>query len=387
MSTIISKTKNDPVALKTFFSSRILKRKKLSKQSSSRATYLLTMDLSNFTGEFLEGDAFSIKPVNDPLIIKDILSILKLDGQEIVKHPKTEGSLPLYKFLQTEANLGKVSSKLLTLLTKSQSETQNLLQTLCKEENKFEKKAFLASHDVLSLLETSVPKKVSPQEFTETLLPLLPRFYSCASSHTKQSDSVDFLISTFEYKTQGSLRKGLSSDFLCHRAQISDGTIDMQLHKNTRFQLPTDSSTPIIMIGPGTGVAPFRAFVQKRIKQNASKNWLFFGERNRVSDFYFEDEWNFYVNDNNLKLSVAFSRDQEQKIYVQDKLYEQRKEFLKWLDNGAIIYICGDAKKMEKDVKKTIIRIFQEELSLSEKNALLHFKDLYSKKRYVTDVY
>ena len=387
MSTIISKSKEDSEKLKTFFLSKILERKKLSKAGSSKATYLLKMDLSDFKDDFSEGDAFSIKPVNDSITIDALLKATQLDGKQIIKHPKTGIYLELFQFLRTDANLGKVSSKLLTLLATSQSKIQKQLQQLCKEENKFEKKEYLSSHDVLSILEEASPANMPSQAFVEALLPLLPRFYSCASSSAKQSCSVDFLISTFEHEVQGSPRKGLSSDFLCNRAKPLVDKIEMQLHKNSRFQLPSDPTVPVVMIGPGTGVAPFRAFMQKRVLQNASKNWLFFGERNRLFDFYFENEWDIYQNQNNLKLSLAFSRDQKDKLYVQDTLYDQRKELLKWLNDGAIIYVCGDAKKMEKDVKRTILKIFREELFMSESSAQLHFKDLYTQKRYLTDVY
>lgn len=388
MSTIISQ-KQDLLGLSRDnpVSSRVLSRKLISKNGSSKATYHLTVDLKTFKKPFMEGDAFAIFPENDSQYVNKILALLNLKGDQLIIHPKTQKNLSLVTYLKTCVNLNKIHPKLLSNIQSQATENQSLLKKLLDPVNKEQKKTFLQEHDLLSSLKTFLPTNLCTQSFCESMLPMLPRFYSCASSYDHNPQTVDFVISTFHYEIQNETKAGVGSDFLCHQADIKKTPISIYLQKNATFQLPKDPSIPIIMIGPGTGVAPFRAFMQKRALQKSSKNWLFFGERHRSFDYYYEDEWLLYQKNGLLDVSLAFSRDQKQKIYVQHRLFEERKKLLSWLDEGAIIYVCGDAKHMEKDVKNTLLEIFTKELSLDADQAKYYLADLRNQKRYLTDVY
>lgn len=385
MSTIISEKNKKGLLKDNPFISRLLSRRLLSKENSTKAVYLLTLDLEKFKNSFSEGDAFAIFPKNSSLIIEQIVNHLGAKPNELILPNKSETKIPFQVFLERQANLAKVSSKLLREVAPLASKEKAILNQLLNGP-KETLKTFLNSHDLLSLLDFCQPKGLEPQQLAAHLLPSTPRFYSCCSSYAQSQTTIDFLIATFEYEIHGSKRHGLGSDYLCHRA-LDDEDILVYLQKNCRFQLPLDPKTPIIMIGPGTGVAPFRAFMQKRFLQKAKKNWLFFGERQQACDFYFEEEWKSLEKDGFLSLSCAFSRDHQGKIYVQDKILEHSKRLMEWINLGAIIYVCGDAKHMEKGVRKALIEVLKKERQLDEENAKETFKSLQKEKRYLADCY
>lgn len=387
MSTIISQKADKGLSKDVPFHSKIISRIKLSKEGSSKATYHISMDLNRFHHLYSEGDAFAVFPRNGDLLVESLLDSLNLNPNEIIVHPKTRKTKTLKDFIQVDANLTKIPSKILSLFSEHSKTNSSAFNDLLNPANKEKQKLFLKTHDILSLSHTFKPRNISAQQLIESLLPMLPRFYSCASSYCKNAHAVDFLISTFKYEIQNSLRQGIGSDYLCHLAKEQEELIPIYLHKNRSFQLPQDPSVPIIMIGPGTGVAPFRAFMQKRLSQNATKNWLFFGERNYRFDFYFANEWLTYQKNGFLQLDLAFSRDQKEKIYVQNKLFEKRMLLLEWIKEGAIIYVCGDASRMEKDVRTTLCKIFETELNLNKDQALEYFKTLKKEHRYLTDIY
>jgi sulfite reductase (NADPH) flavoprotein alpha-component len=193
-------------------------------------------------------------------------------------------------------------------------------------------------------------------------------------------------VSTFTHS--GEQRFGVASHFLCHLAEPMKTPVPLYVQPSTHFALTEDHTAPIIMIGPGTGIAPFRAFLQERLEVGSTgKNWLFFGERNQSHDFFYEDFWSHLQSENRLQLSTAFSRDQDTKTYVQHRIHEQAAEFWRWMQDGAIIYICGDAHHMAKDVAAAIEHVAKEQGNLSEEAAKAYIKALKAEKRYLLDVY
>jgi sulfite reductase (NADPH) flavoprotein alpha-component len=201
-------------------------------------------------------------------------------------------------------------------------------------------------------------------------------------------DEVHLTVALFSFTHQAEQRYGVGSHFLCHLATPKKTPVPIYVQPAHHFTLPSDSDTPIIMVGPGTGIAPYRAFMQERMIQGASgKNWLFFGERNRKSDYFYEEEFEKLKSDGKLRLDLAFSRDQKEKIYVQHKMYENARDLWAWLQDGAYFYVCGDAHRMAKDVEHSLQNIVQKQGNMSEEAARAYVKALRTQKRYLADVY
>jgi sulfite reductase (NADPH) flavoprotein alpha-component len=240
--------------------------------------------------------------------------------------------------------------------------------------------------DVLDLI-LDFNLKLSSQELIKNLRKLQPRLYSISSSFNYNQDEVHLTVSQVEYQTNRRKRKGVSSNYLSSINE--DDTVEIFVDENISFRLPEDPHTPIIMIGAGTGVAPYRAFLQERsLADIKTKNWLFLGERNFVTDFLYQTEWlRYHKNGLLTKIDLAFSRDQEEKKYVQHKLLENSKEIYKWVNEGAIVYLCGDKNTMAKDVKSTLVEIFQNEGGLSAGSAADYLRKLRRDKQFQEDVY
>ena len=201
-------------------------------------------------------------------------------------------------------------------------------------------------------------------------------------------NEIHLLIAYVHYQIKGEARYGLGSHFLCDLAEIGSTPIPLYVQPSNHFTIPSDPASSIIMVGPGTGVAPYRAFLQDRIASHSTgRNWLFFGEGHRKSDFYYEDFWTDLEKQGRLRLDAAFSRDQDEKSYVQHKMYERRKALWQWIQEGAFIYVCGDAEKMAKEVDAVIHKIVKEEGGYSEEDANHYVKKMRQEKRYLIDVY
>ncbi len=228
----------------------------------------------------------------------------------------------------------------------------------------------------------------SAQDFVDLLRKLPPRLYSIASSQKAHPDSVHLTVGVVRYPIQGRNREGVCSTFLAERIEI-DSVAKVFVTPNKNFKLPEDSEAPIIMVGPGTGIAPFRAFIQERKAMGArGKNWLFFGDQHFLSDFLYQAEWQAYQKEGVLnKIDLAFSRDQKEKVYVQDKMKANASELYQWLESGAYFYVCGDASRMAKDVDTALHEIVQSEAGFSEAEAKAYIKQLKTEKRYLRDVY
>lgn len=322
--------------------------------------------------EFKVGDSIGIFGENEPSLVERLLTALKASGDELITEPRSQQSMTLRSFLAHKANLSRLTSSFLKV-----ADSNHPL---------FQDKAYLASHDPLDFLRTH--PNLPLQEVVNQFAPLLPRFYSVASSLKTHPEEVHLTVSLSMYEHNGETRYGVASHFLCHLAKENATPIPSYVLPTPHFTLPLDHLAPIIMVGPGTGVAPFRAFLHERLALNApGKNWLFFGERHREFDFFYEEFWSSLTSDNKLRLDLAFSRDQAEKHYVQHKMVENGRELWDWLQQGAYFYVCGDAEPMAKEVEGTLQHICQEHGNLSETDARAYLKSLRVQKRYLIDVY
>lgn len=370
------KTENGPVYSKNFpYYSKILTKKLLSHPDSSKKTYHLSLSIDD-TLHFEPGDSCAIYPTNSESDIALLLNLLKVSDPE-----DTEIEL-----LRSKKNISMFTTRVFYFLYDHLGEDDRALL----EEQKQDPSFFdtLKTHDLISFLSIyHLERSPSLTEFLNVLGPIVPRFYSIASSKIKKPHEMDLLVGTFSYDVHGRKVTGLGSSYLCERCQVEETPIALFIHKTKHFRLPTDPNTPIIMIGPGTGLAPFKGFLEERAHQGSHKNWLFFGERNQGYDFYYKEFLTELVDSNHLKLSLAFSRDQAHKIYVQDRLLEEKEAVYSWIQNGAIIYVCGDAKSMAKDVQAALATILLHGGKLSLEGAEEELKKLRKSGQLILEVY
>ena len=357
----------------------IKERYPLTKESSSKQTWHVTLDVKNTDLAYHPGDSVGILAQNDPALVDHLIEAMHAKPTDLIIHKRTGEKHTLHAFLSYHANLSRITSPFLKLIHEYDESSKELMQSLLSDKPKL--RAYLSENDPLHLLRDYAHCKLPIQEVCDQFGPLLPRFYSVASSQCTQKDTLDLTIALFTWMQNDEKRYGVASHFLCHLAEIEKTPVPLYVQPAPHFHLPSVHDTPIIMIGPGTGIAPFRAFMQERAHHSATgNNWLFFGERNQKSDFFYEKEW---ATHKNLKLHTAFSRDQEEKVYVQHKMLENAKELYTWLQNGAHLYVCGDAKEMAKDVDKALHQILTEQ----GEDAKAYIKALKKEGRYKLDVY
>lgn len=363
------------------FLASIKERELLSKPGSLKSTFHVVLDLKGSEITYQVGDSIAIYPENSLELVETTLKALGSSGNENVID-KMGVTYTLRHFFTKKANLVEVNRKLFQEIVDRQPnlEKKTHLLTLQKDELK----KYLADRYVWDFLEENREVSFTSQEFISLLMPLLPRFYSIASSQQVVGDEVHLTVAGVKYVSNGHERNGVCSYYLSDIAQY-DVPIYVQSHNG--FTLPQQEHTPIIMVGPGTGVAPFRAFMQERFLKNSKHNWLFFGERKRATDFLYEDFWSHLHSQGALQLDLAFSRDQEHKIYVQHRMEEKSAKLYEWLQNGAHFYVCGDAKQMARDVEETLLQIIQKHGNKDEKGAKEYLKTLRQEKRYLKDVY
>ncbi len=361
----------------TPFPAKLIKKTLLSQEGSTKRTYHLTLDLTGSDLKYHPGDAIGVYPHNLSSDVDELLLSMHASGSEEVSDPRSLSKMPLRTFLLTKANLSRVTPKLLKMLVPSLAEGDNE-----------KRKHYIETHDVLDVFREHKNSTCSLDELVSAFSPLLPRFYSIASSQSTSNTSVDLLVATFTYEVGGKVKRGVGSHFLCETALLNETEIPIYIQGTSSFTLPSDPHTPILMIGPGTGVAPFRAFLQERQFQKApGKNWLIFGERSSKHDFYYEDYFKTLKRKEFLSLDTAFSRDQTEKIYVQHRLEEKGESVWKLMEQGGVVYICGDARHMAKDVVAALHRIVEEKGKHSTEEAKAYIKTLRQEKRLKMDVY
>lgn len=341
------------------YQARIKERKLLTGSASTKKTYHISLDIEGSNISFHVGDSIAVLPTNDPKIVDAIIHKLKATGGEEITDPKSTTTYKFRDYLLHKANISKVSFH----------------------------KLFPVERTALPLIDLVQEHQPHPNELCKVLLPLMPRFYSIASSTKVFPHELHLTVALANAPINGRVQYGVGSYFLCEQAQVESTPVPIYVQPSNHFTLPAPSA-PIILIGPGTGIAPFRAFLQERIAtQSTGLNWVFFGERNRATDFYYSDFWLDLEKQSRIRLDLAFSRDQEEKVYVQHKMLEQKKSLWHWISEGAYIYVCGDAEKMARDVDATLQQIFSEEGQMNEEEARLFLKKLRLEKRYLLDVY
>ncbi len=351
------------------------KRYLISKPGSTKKTYHISLKVDPKELEYHPGDSLGIIPLNEISLIEKTLEALKVS-----KSDKKNIEL-LHK-----VNICSGTKKLLELILKNTKDTahKNEIGTLLTDREFL--KNYLNSNHVWEIL-TMYPADFSIADFCLALKPMLPRFYSIASSSKIIANEIHLLVAENTYQLKDKIFHGIGSNYLCNLAQTND-KVAIYVQKSPHFKLPELSDTPIIMIGPGTGIAPFKAFLQERMASSTqTKNWLFFGERNKNYDYYYQEFLENLSSNNTLDIDLAFSRDQESKIYVQDLIKEKGEKFFKWVQDNATIYVCGDAKQMAKSVEAAILDVFKKHGKMTELESKTYLKELRRNKRYLCDVY
>lgn len=355
----------------------------LSQTGSTKETrqFAFTIPDANFSYE--AGDALGVWPSNCDKLVSELISAAGLKADATV-HVDGHGEMSLQAALLKHYEIARITPDFLKLVSDVSKNTQ--LATLLQDDNKVALKDWLWSKQTVDVLH-AFPTKLEVQALLGALKRLQPRMYSISSSPKATSGEVHITVSAVRYKCEDKQRKGVCSTFMADFT--GDATVPIFVQKSANFRPPANSKTPMIMVGPGTGIAPFRAFLQERhARKDTGKNWLFFGEQHIATDFYYRDEIESWQKDGFLtKLDLAFSRDQAEKIYVQDRMREQGAELWTWLEAGAHFYVCGDASRMAKDVDQALREVIQKHGGLSEDAAKVYVQKLSSDKRYVRDVY
>jgi glutamate synthase (NADPH) large chain len=365
------------------FPAKLLKKVVLTSDESSKEVVHYEISLEGSEYDYKAGDALNVIPVNELSLVDDIIEVLAEDGEKIVELAK-DGEKSFRDALLQNFEIKTPSKELIQAIAKN-SQDSELLQLL---EDKEALSQFLWGRDLIDFL-AHYKHGLDAQSLISLLKKLQARAYSISSSPKKHPGEVHLTVGSVRYSSHGRTRHGVASTFLADRVKEGETDILCYMHANKAFAVPADDNTPMIMVGPGTGIAPFRAFLEEReMRQAKGKNWLFFGDRNEANDFFYKDQLNELEDNNYLeKLSLAFSRDQEEKIYVQDRMRENGAELFQWLEEGGYFFVCGDAYRMAKDVDKALHEIIAEYGHLSDEAAVSYVEKMKAEKRYVRDVY
>ena len=368
------------------FSARLLVNRKLTGEGSEKDTRHYEICLRGSGLSYEAGDALGIMPTNSPELVDEILKALHFDGEEEVSSPEGE-KMPIRLALLREYQIRVPHLEFLNAMAEHDAADQ-YLKELISSDVRTELDKFLWGRELIDFLLESPGVKFDPEEFVSLLKKLQPRLYSIASSLKAHPEQVHLTVDTVRYEIHGRKRKGVCSNFLAERAG-KDTPVPVFIQVSKHFRVPENGDTPIIMVGPGTGIAPFRAFLEERKATGAKGgNWLFFGAQKSSCDFFYKEELEAYQRDGVLtRFDTAFSRDQNYKIYVQTRMIENAKELWNWLEQGAHFYVCGDASRMAKDVDKALHEIVKIAGDRSEVAAGEYIQKLKSDKRYQRDVY
>jgi len=367
---------------------KLTKAEMLTKPGSGKDTRHYEIDLLGSGLSFEPGDSLAILPTNCPEVVDDLLQVLGFSGEEVVPLPDgAEG--PLRAALINDYAITAPDKKFLTAVVEKAGEAAAELAALLDKEKKAELADFLWGREIVDIVEMFPEVGWEPAEFVGLMKKLNVRLYSIASSLRAYPDQVHLTVATVTWESYGRKRKGVTTTFLAERCD-GETPIPCFITPGKGFRLPApDEETPIIMCGPGTGIAPFRAFLQERAATVAKgKAWLLFGDQTRANDYLYEDEFEAALKDGQLaRLDLAFSRDQDHKIYVQHRMLENAEEFWKWLEEGAIFYVCGDASRMAHDVDKALHEIIEKAGGKTPEAAAEYVEQLKKDKRYRRDVY
>jgi sulfite reductase (NADPH) flavoprotein alpha-component len=368
------------------FPARLLANRPLNKPGSAKDTRFISFDLKGSGLSYTVGDSLGIYPENCPEAINWLLNRLNASGAEEV--PGLDGApITFFEALQRHYHITTPSEPMIDLLARSCAGAAHAeaLREMIADQGP----GIPEGHEIIDLLTMFPSARPAIGDLVAALRPLQPRLYSIASSLKAHPDEVHLTVGVVRYVNARERQcKGVASTFLADRLRPGQKT-RVFIQPSHGFRLPFDNSVPIIMVGPGTGIAPFRAFLQDRKASNASgRNWLFFGDQRGDFDYLYQGELEGYVHDGTLKyLDTAFSRDQSEKIYVQHRMLQRGGEIWSWLERGGHFYVCGDAKRMALDVDAALRQIVAQEGGMSEENARAYLADLAKSKRYQRDVY
>ena len=383
--TYVTATKQETTASKydrkTPFEAEVLEKIQLNGRGSVKETWHVELSLEGSGLTYEPGDALNIFATNSERMVADVLKTSKLDPSVLVDFDGQKQKLG-------DVLLEKAEISVLTrdVLQKYYGFTKNEKLKAILDDPKV-LQAYIYGRDVADLF-VDFPSEVPPQYFADFLRKMPARAYSIASSLAAHEDEVHLTVGAVRYNFRGRKKEGVASSFLADRVSIGE-KVKVFVEKNEYFKLPNDPNADIIMVGPGTGIAPFRAFVEERAETGAEgKNWLFFGNPNFTTDFLYQTEWQQYLKKGNLdRLDLAFSRDQKDKVYVQHRLLQKSKLIFERLQNGSYFYVCGDKNKMAGDVERAMVQISMKEGGFSEEKAIEFIKELKKKRQYLEDVY
>ena len=380
----------NPYTKDTPLPARLVENRVLNKDGSGKDTRHLVVDIAGSGLTYKVGDSLGVYASNRPQLVDEVIALLGATGNEPVLPPRMTAAVSLQEALASKLSLAGPTKKILgTLAAKTTDpvEQARLAELLAPgAEEKCE--AYLSQREYLDLLEEFPGARLTAQEFVDHLRRLMPRLYSIASSPVVHPGQVHLTVAPVRYESNGRRRYGVCSTFLSDRVTRRKTPVPVFVAES-HFGLPADLTKDIIMVGPGTGVAPFRAFVQERVATGATgRNWLFFGDQHAATDYLYGDEWQRLLAEGRMaRVDLAFSRDQAQKIYVQDRIRESAAELWAWLKGGAHFYVCGDAHRMAKDVDAALHQVVAEQGSMEAAAAADYVKQLKKDKRDQRDVY
>lgn len=368
------------------FLARLKTNRRLNRAGSAKDTRHFEIALDDSGLAYEVGDALGVMPTNCPVLVEELLAVLGCKGEEPVKDARGNASTLHEALLKTFVITQTPLSLLQTAIERANNSE---LRALLAPEQKANLDKWLFGRDLVDVLRACVGAKFTPAEFTGLLRPLQPRLYSISSSPKAHPGEVHLTVAAVRYEAHGRAKKGVASCWLADRVTLNETPVPVFVQTSHGFRPPRDGATPMIMIGPGTGIAPFRAFLEERRATGATGcNWLFFGDQHRACDFLYEDELSGMTTDGLLtRLDLAFSRDQAEKIYVQSRMLEHAAELWRWLEEGAHFYVCGDAKRMAKDVDAALHAVLEKAGGKSSEAATAYVAKLKSEKRYQRDVY
>lgn len=373
--------KNNP------FPAKQTENRRISSTASQKETRHFVIDIAGSGLSYKCGDSLGVFPTNEASTVDGVIAALGLNPHEIVQLPKSEEKIGLRTALLTRFALnGPTLGFLKKMAEKASGHEKEHLESIINHADKEWQKQWLADREYLDLAEEFPGVKFTAAELIENLRKLMPRLYSIASAPAMHPQEIHLTVAIVRYETNNRKRNGVCSSYLADRVEHHVPVFVAHSH----FAPPADDNTPVIMVGPGTGVAPFRSFVQDREARGVKngKSWLFFGDQKKDTDFLYHDEWDAYLASKALgKLSTAFSRDQVQKVYVQDRMRENGAELWQWISEGASFYVCGDAKRMAKDVDAALHEIIAKHGNKTPEEAIEFVKQFKKDGRYQRDVY
>ena len=374
------------------FLARLTESRMLNKPGSAKETRHFVLSLAGSGLQYKAGDSLGVFPSNRVSEVDEILRLLGATGEELVSPAmlKLPAPLPLREVLTTRLALAGPTAKIIgTLAGRAVDAGEKARLTgLLTPESKDVLASFLYEREYADLLAEFPSAKISPQELADHLRKLMPRLYSVASSAKVHPNEVHLTVAVVRYQTNHRDRVGVCSTYLADRVPVGSGLAPVFVSAS-HFGLPEDGSRDVIMVGPGTGLAPFRAFMQDRVAAGATgRNWVFYGDQHRATDFLYGEEWlDWQAKGALTRLDLAFSRDQIHKIYVQDRIRENAAELWRWLQGGACFYVCGDARRMAKDVDVALHDIIAQQGGMDTAATAEYVKQMKKERRYQRDVY